>query len=114
MVVAPMQPVIIISRSIVMVTPDELKENYSNLVAGMRHDAELNRQALLNSEDLCATHASLAEQRALAIAVADSVGALARALASREAELRSLTDEVRTAEKQLWERVSSLELNHRS
>jgi hypothetical protein len=60
MVVAPMQPVIIICRSIVMVTPDELKENASNLVAGMRHDAELNRQALLNAEELCATRASLA------------------------------------------------------
>ena len=79
-----MQPVIIISRSIVMVTPDELKENGSNLVVGMKHDAELNRQALLNAEELCATRASLAEQRALATAVADRVEALARALASRE------------------------------
>ena len=70
MVVAPMQPVIIISRSIVVVTPDELMETGSNLVVGMKHDAELNRQALLNAEELCATRASLAEQRALATAAA--------------------------------------------
>ena len=95
-----------------MVTPDELKENASNLVAGMRHDAELNRQAILIAEDLYATRASLAEQRTLAIAVADRAEALARALVGRKVELRSLADEVRAAEKQHCERVTSLKLNH--
>ena len=76
-----------------MVAPDELKENAPNLVAGMRRDAELNRQALLLADDLCATRASLAEQRALAIAVVDRATGLARALAKREVELHQVTDE---------------------
>ncbi len=88
MAVALMQPAVIISRSLMMVTPAELKDNALILVVGMMHDAELrNRQALAQADDLCLARAGLAEQRDLAIAFSERASTLERGTVRREAEL---------------------------
>ena len=47
------QPVIIISRALLVVTAQDVAEHRSEILAGLKHDAEVKLQAVRLAEDLC-------------------------------------------------------------